>query len=105
MFLYKIQIIIFISFEEVTVAYINQENFQNKLFYTFPVVPYFGYPWGQNLCVVPSGELGACVPSKDCALRNGIPGGPCANGFGTCCVCKNSIFANLACQKLKLTFE
>lgn len=43
------------------------------------------------MCAAPSGELGNCVPKKECAIRGGLPGGPCANGFGVCCVCRFSI--------------
>lgn len=44
--------------------------------------------WGQSLCQAPSGEYGTCVPNNECAVRGGIPGGPCAEGYGMCCVCE-----------------
>lgn len=44
--------------------------------------------WGQSLCQAPSGEYGTCLPNSECSLRGGIPGGPCADGYGMCCVCK-----------------
>jgi len=47
---------------------------------------FLGHPTPQNLCAVPSGEIGSCVPKNECAHRMGIPGGPCAGGFGVCCV-------------------
>lgn len=44
--------------------------------------------WGQSLCQAPSGEYGSCVPNNECTGRGGISGGPCAEGYGMCCVCK-----------------
>lgn len=44
--------------------------------------------WGQGQCMAPSGEYGSCVPNNECVPRGGIPGGPCAEGYGMCCVCK-----------------
>uniref|UniRef100_A0A1B0ANQ9 CUB domain-containing protein n=1 Tax=Glossina palpalis gambiensis TaxID=67801 RepID=A0A1B0ANQ9_9MUSC len=38
-------------------------------------------PVGLTLCSAPSGEYGNCLPSKDCALRGGIPAGPCGGGY------------------------
>lgn len=46
--------------------------------------------WGQSLCQAPSGEYGTCVPNNECGLRGGIPGGPCAEGYGICCVCTSA---------------
>lgn len=43
--------------------------------------------WGQGQCMAPSGEYGSCVPNNECLPRGGIPGGPCAEGYGMCCVC------------------
>lgn len=43
--------------------------------------------WGQGQCTAPSGEFGSCVPNNECVPRGGIPGGPCASGYGMCCVC------------------
>lgn len=43
--------------------------------------------WGQSLCQAPSGEYGSCVPNNECSARGGIAGGPCAEGYGLCCVC------------------
>ncbi|KAH8415591.1 hypothetical protein KR222_005926 [Zaprionus bogoriensis] len=43
-------------------------------------------PIGPSSCAAPSGEVGNCIPSKDCVLRNGIPAGPCGGGYGVCCV-------------------
>lgn len=47
--------------------------------------------WGQGQCMAPSGEYGSCVPNNECLPRGGIPGGPCAEGYGMCCVCMLSI--------------
>jgi len=47
-------------------------------------------PIGPGSCSAPSGEQGNCIPSKDCALRNGIPAGPCGGGYGVCCICEFS---------------
>ncbi|KAG4081151.1 hypothetical protein HA402_014599 [Bradysia odoriphaga] len=43
--------------------------------------------WGQGQCMAPSGEYGSCVPNNECVPRGGIPGGPCAAGYGMCCSC------------------
>lgn len=47
--------------------------------------------WGQGQCMAPSGEYGSCVPNNECLPRGGIPGGPCAEGYGMCCVCMYKI--------------
>ncbi|XP_314314.2 uncharacterized protein LOC1275085 [Anopheles gambiae] len=44
------------------------------------------YQWGQGLCSAASGEYGSCQPNNECVLRGGIPAGPCAGGYGTCCI-------------------
>lgn len=44
--------------------------------------------WGSGTCIAPSGEVGNCLPPGECQYRQGIPGGPCAGGYGTCCVCE-----------------
>lgn len=44
--------------------------------------------WGQSLCQAPSGEYGSCVPNNECVARGGVAGGPCAEGYGMCCVCE-----------------
>ncbi|KAH8307175.1 hypothetical protein KR044_006424 [Drosophila immigrans] len=50
-------------------------------------LPIFAFvPIGPSSCAAPSGELGNCIPSKDCLLRNGIPAGPCGGGYGVCCI-------------------
>lgn len=28
-----------------------------------------------------------CLPESECIARRGILGGPCAQGYGVCCVC------------------
>ncbi|XP_011179810.1 uncharacterized protein LOC105210499 [Zeugodacus cucurbitae] len=43
-------------------------------------------PVGTGTCTASSGEQGNCIPSKECLLRAGIPAGPCAGGYGLCCV-------------------
>ncbi|TMW47765.1 hypothetical protein DOY81_007150 [Sarcophaga bullata] len=43
-------------------------------------------PIGPSQCTAPSGEVGNCLPNKDCVLRGGIPAGPCGGGYGICCV-------------------
>lgn len=35
-----------------------------------------------------TGEYGNCVAEDECRAKNGILGGPCADGFGICCICK-----------------
>ncbi|CAD7082808.1 unnamed protein product [Hermetia illucens] len=30
--------------------------------------------------------MGNCLPNNDCVLRGGIPAGPCAGGYGHCCL-------------------
>lgn len=53
------------------------------------VLPIFNViPIGFALCTAPSGEVGNCLPNKDCIIRGGIPAGPCGGGYGLCCVCK-----------------
>lgn len=44
------------------------------------------YQWN-GLCTAASGEYGNCLIQSDCMGRGGIPGGPCAEGHGICCVC------------------
>ncbi|XP_039431094.2 uncharacterized protein LOC120414128 [Culex pipiens pallens] len=44
------------------------------------------FQWGQGLCSASSGEYGSCQPNNECVLRGGIPAGPCAGGYGTCCI-------------------
>lgn len=46
------------------------------------------YQWNNGLCTATSGEYGMCLPESDCIGRRGILGGPCAQGYGICCVCK-----------------
>lgn len=48
------------------------------------------YKWNNGWCTATSGEFGICLPDSDCLIRGGIPGGPCAQGYGLCCVCKVS---------------
>lgn len=54
--------------------------------------------WGQGLCQAVSGEYGTCITNGDCALKGGTSGGPCAEGYGICCICKcnmHNIFLKL----------
>ncbi|KNC33110.1 hypothetical protein FF38_04686 [Lucilia cuprina] len=44
------------------------------------------FPIGPAQCTAPSGEVGNCLPNKDCAIRGGIPAGQCGGGYGICCV-------------------
>lgn len=46
------------------------------------------YQWTNGLCSAASGEYGMCLPESDCVSKRGILGGPCALGYGICCVCK-----------------
>jgi hypothetical protein len=39
-------------------------------------------------CAASSGDNGTCVTSAECSDRGGVASGPCANGYGVCCVCK-----------------
>lgn len=60
--------------------------------YFLAVLPIFSVvPIGPALCMAPSGEIGNCLPNKDCILRAGIPAGPCGGGYGLCCVCKEDL--------------
>lgn len=67
----------------------NRDDFNILfLFFSFPVLSLFTVvTWGQGQCTAPSGEYGSCVPNNECVPRGGIPGGPCAEGYGMCCVC------------------
>lgn len=47
------------------------------------------YQWTTGLCVAASGEYGNCVSENECLSKSGILGGPCAEGFGICCICKH----------------
>lgn len=49
------------------------------------------YQWNNGLCTATSGEYGMCLPESDCIARRGILGGPCAQQYGVCCVCKLNI--------------
>lgn len=46
------------------------------------------YQWNNGLCSATSGEYGMCLPELECSQRRGILGGPCAQGYGICCICK-----------------
>ncbi|XP_048510409.1 uncharacterized protein LOC105693592 [Athalia rosae] len=39
-----------------------------------------------NICSGVTGENGTCVAAAECGSRGGISVGPCANGYGVCCV-------------------
>lgn len=43
--------------------------------------------WPPGGCAAPSGEIGNCLADNECLVRGGIPGGPCAGGYGMCCIC------------------
>lgn len=43
--------------------------------------------WPPGGCSAPSGEIGNCLADNECLVRGGIPGGPCAGGYGMCCIC------------------
>ena len=66
-------------------------NYEQCLFYmstNYIVLSLFTVvQWDQSLCQAPTGEYGSCVPNNDCIARGGIAGGPCAGGYGMCCVC------------------
>lgn len=47
------------------------------------------YQWTSGLCVAASGEYGNCVSDNECFSKRGVMGGPCAEGYGICCVCKH----------------
>lgn len=49
------------------------------------------YQWNNGLCSAASGEYGDCLPENECIAKRGIPGGPCAEGHGICCVCMNFV--------------
>lgn len=44
--------------------------------------------FGNQGCVTASGDNGTCLTSAECAQRGGSGNGPCAAGFGTCCICE-----------------
>lgn len=50
------------------------------------------YQWENGLCSAATGEYGMCLPENDCVGKRGILGGPCAQGYGICCVCKRHNF-------------
>ncbi|XP_069675740.1 uncharacterized protein [Periplaneta americana] len=37
-------------------------------------------------CAASSGDNGTCLTSAECTDRGGVASGPCANGYGVCCV-------------------
>ncbi|PNF30477.1 hypothetical protein B7P43_G12146, partial [Cryptotermes secundus] len=37
-------------------------------------------------CAASSGDNGTCLTSAECSDRGGVASGPCANGYGVCCV-------------------
>ncbi|XP_068082170.1 uncharacterized protein [Anabrus simplex] len=37
-------------------------------------------------CAASSGDNGTCLTAAECTERGGIASGPCANGYGVCCV-------------------
>nr|CAD7419831.1 unnamed protein product [Timema poppensis] len=37
-------------------------------------------------CAAASGDNGTCLTSSECSERSGTASGPCANGYGVCCV-------------------
>lgn len=39
-------------------------------------------------CIGATGDNGTCLASSECLERRGTANGPCANGFGICCLCK-----------------
>ncbi|XP_019868812.2 uncharacterized protein LOC109597535 [Aethina tumida] len=49
-------------------------------------------------CLSATGDNGTCVTASECNQRGGLANGPCANGYGTCCIflasCGTTIRAN-----------
>jgi hypothetical protein len=39
-------------------------------------------------CAASTGDNGTCMTTAECSGRGGVASGPCANGYGVCCVCK-----------------
>ena len=63
-----------------------------------PVLSLFTIVQFQNQgCAASSGDNGTCLTTAECSDRGGVASGPCANGYGVCCVCKSSHFI---CGKL-----
>lgn len=58
------------------------------------------YQWDRGLCSASTGEYGVCMLENECIMKRGILGGPCAEGHGTCCICKNSIFCIILKTKI-----
>ena len=40
------------------------------------------------------GKSGVCYLKEECTKLEGIRDGPCASGFGVCCICKYQYFNN-----------
>jgi hypothetical protein len=58
-----------------------------------PVLSLFTIVQFQNQgCAASSGDNGTCLTTSECSDRGGVASGPCANGYGVCCVCKLSPF-------------
>lgn len=55
----------------------------------FAVLSLFTYVQFNNQeCVGATGDNGTCVTASECAQKGGTSNGPCAGGFGTCCICE-----------------
>lgn len=79
---------------DVSVPQMMREKSQNKQeLFCLPIVLslFTVYQWNSGLCVAASGEYGNCVSENECFSKQGIMGGPCAEGYGICCVCKHSM--------------
>ncbi|XP_055840789.1 uncharacterized protein LOC129908368 [Episyrphus balteatus] len=60
------------------------------------VLPIFSVvPLGLGTCTAPSGEIGNCISNKECILKGGIPAGPCAGGYGLCCIFMQTCNGNI----------
>lgn len=87
---------------ELTLTYFHLHNIAVLSLFTV-------YQWNNGLCTASTGEYGNCLTNQqDCIGRGGIPGGPCAEGHGACCVCtfmKPNRIVYIENDKKKLSFS
>jgi len=50
-----------------------------------------------GICGGLNGENGTCVAAAECAQRGGVSSGVCANGYGVCCIGKQTFVASDTC--------
>jgi hypothetical protein len=84
------------DFNSYVISYISSNIFKN-LFYSIKaylqfffsiVLNFFPEPVEEECVSVDKRRLGICMNTYECRLQGGIFHGPCALGFGVCCICK-----------------